>query len=70
MSQVTEKMLDNELFTFCNRTENQLAIRVRMLFDPVKLQTCRIMSDWCGLKKIEMLTRKKLEMVLNDVLCK
>jgi len=64
---VPEKMLDEELFTFCNRTENQLAIRVRMIFDPVKLQACRIMAQWCGVKKIEELTRKKMEIVLSEI---
>ena len=70
MTDVPEKLLEKELFTFCKRTENQLKIRVKMLFDPLKLQACRLMAEWCGLKDLEKMTRQKLEVVLSDVFSK
>lgn len=70
MGDVSEKLIEEEIFTFCKRTENQLKIRVKMLFDPLKLQACRTVAEWCGLKEIERMTRKKLELVLSDVFSK
>jgi len=67
MTDVTEKLLDETLFVFCKRTENQLKIRVKMLFDPPKLQACRLMAEWCGLKEIERMTREKMEIVLSEI---
>ena len=67
MTDVTEKLLDETLFVFCKRTENQLKIRVKMLFDPLKLQACRLMAEWCGLKEIERMTREKMEIVLSEI---
>lgn len=62
---VTEKMLDRELFTFCSRTEKQLIIRTRMLFDPVKLEACRTMAVWCDVKPVEELASKKLNVMVQ-----
>lgn len=62
---VTQRMLDNELHTFCSRTEKQLIIRTRMIFDLIKLKACEMTATTLGVKSVSDLARRKLNKMVQ-----
>ena len=64
--QVTEKMLEHELFRFVSMNKKQLKTRIMKMSNIRKLEACRQMAVWCGERRLAKLAKTWRDFYYND----
>lgn len=62
---VTEKMLDHELYRFCNMELKALRTRINRIKSPVKLEAFRMMAKMVGENRLSILARRRRNELYN-----